>query len=592
MTVLTEEIRKKYDAQQLATVQCRNYYFKSPEELENGFDSAQTAAEEYPEVLKAIFDSIGIEYAPEVDKAVMFGVSQYQSRHGGELPHPSIIAAALTAGLSGAKQAAALPAETLSYYDSINESGFDDVNHQHHESVSIVPAITVATIANVIAYATPIVAMIPNSNGSNEVPIVSIRFITNRDFGAMKKSEYLDGANASKPYVEGRFRFALSNGGAGTTYTVTARTGYEDFKAKTPDAKVSLLPFIAGNVSIKINGKEVAHTRNRTKSKITGKISAIAEKNVVVNGVEYRVIGSEIDISASKISVTLNEALPDGAKVEVHLVADFDARDGNNNYLLTPVGVDFEPEYETMVASPIMARVTASTLLQSQLTNELKLGFLGQALAIVQGKIFLEQTVRLLGEAKDLAEYSAREVTFDASRGVTGKLAAAFNTSGDLFAEVNKFIAAAKLDINQRTGGSTVAFDLYVGDTGSVFFNQLSSDKMPVKTGYTAGYGQIVRIGTLADGTNVYHAPSAQELVAEADTAFDMLLVGRGNEPIRAPFVGFIQTPLSVIETRPDARESVLTLIGAQAAEMNPLERYADQSYVIHCINMPSLKNS
>ncbi|EZF16552.1 hypothetical protein BA71_01239, partial [Acinetobacter baumannii LAC-4] len=28
------------------------------------------------------------------------------------------------------------------------------------------------------------------------------------------------------------------------------------------------------------------------------------------------------------------------------------------------------------------------------------------------------------------------------------------------------------------------------------------------------------------------------------------------------------------------------------AAEMNPLERYADQSYVIHCINMPSLKNS
>ncbi len=71
-----------------------------------------------------------------------------------------------------------------------------------------------------------------------------------------------------------------------------------------------------------------------------------------------------------------------------------------------------------------------------------------------------------------------------------------------------------------------------------------------------------------------------------------MLLVGRCNEPIGARFVGFIQTPLSVIETRPDASESVLTLIGAQAAEMNPLERYADQRYVIHCINMPSLKNS
>lgn len=79
------------------------------------------------------------------------------------------------------------------------------------------------------------------------------------------------------------------------------------------------------------------------------------------------------------------------------------------------------------------------------------------------------------------------------------------------------------MDINQRTGGSTVAYDLYVGDSGAVFFNQLSSDKMPTKTGYSAGYGQIVRIGTLADGTNVYHAPTAQELVAEADTAFDLL---------------------------------------------------------------------
>ncbi|OCT19154.1 hypothetical protein A8G88_07690 [Acinetobacter baumannii] len=36
----------------------------------------------------------------------------------------------------------------------------------------------------------------------------------------------------------------------------------------------------------KRKGKEVAHTRNRTKSKITGKMAAIAEKNVVVNGGE------------------------------------------------------------------------------------------------------------------------------------------------------------------------------------------------------------------------------------------------------------------------------------------------------------------
>ncbi len=70
MTVLSDEIRKKYEAQQIATTQCQNYYFKSTDEFENGFDSAQTAVEEYPEVLKAIFDSIGIEHAADVDKGL------------------------------------------------------------------------------------------------------------------------------------------------------------------------------------------------------------------------------------------------------------------------------------------------------------------------------------------------------------------------------------------------------------------------------------------------------------------------------------------------------------------------------------------
>ena len=585
---LPEQLRTPYQAQLAAIQECQNYFYKNGEE--SGFDSANGMAELRPSTLNELLEVIGFDSASSVDHAIKLGIQQYQYCHGGELPHPSVLATALDAGRTIANAVKKLSANALDAYAKL-ESGFDDVSNTHQESVSIVPAMTVATIATVISYAMPIIAYIPNNNGSNEVPIVAVRFITDRTFGAMHQGEYLDGVNASKPYSEGRFRFALSNGGAGTTYTVTARTAYADFDAKTPDATAPLLPFISGNISIRINGKEVAHTRNRTKSKLAGVISAIAEKKAKLNGVEYSVAASSINIDTSAISVTLNQALPNGAKLEVFLVADFDARDSENKFKLTPVGASLVPEYENLVSSPIVTQIRASHLLVNQLTNELNLGFVGTALSIMQGKIFIEQTVRLLGEGKERALYNEREYTFDASRGVTGNLAAAYNTSGDLFGEFMKYLEAAKQDIIQDTGGATVGFDLYVGDSAKIFFAQLSSDKMPVKTGATAGHGQIVRIGTLSDGTHVYHVPSSAGVLVQADQTFEMLLAGRGSEPVRNPLVGMIEMPLTVKEATPDPRETLIALIGSQAAELNPLDRYADQFAVINAINMPKLKS-
>ena len=585
---LPDQQSNQYQAQVSAVNQCQNYFYQQGETT--GFDSAQGMPETKPTALNNILNLVGFDSAGDIDNAIKVGISQYQYCHGGELPHASVLATALDAGLAMAK---AVDKYTDTQKQSLLklESGFDDVSNTHQESVSIVPAMTVATIATVIAYAAPIIAYIPNNNGSNEVPIVAARFVTDRAFGAMNKGDYLDGVNASKPYSEGRFRFALSNGGNGAVYTVVARTQYEDFAAKTPKAAAPLLPFIGGNVSIRINGKEVAHTRNRSKSKLSGQISAIAEKKAVIAGTEYTVAGSAINLDTSEISVTLNQALPAGAKLEVFLVADFDARDNSNKFKLEPVGVSIAPDYDSLVSSPIVTQIRASKLLVNQVANELNVGFVGTAVALMQGKIYLEQTVRLLGEGKERALYNEREYTLDASRGVTGNLAAAYNTTGDLFGELMKYIEAAKTKIIQDTGGATVGFDLHVGDSAKVFFAQLSSDKMPTKTGATAGHGQIVRIGTLADGTNVYHVPSSAEVLVEAGQAFEMLLVGRGSEPVRNPLVGFIEMPLTVSEATPDPRETLLGLIGSQAAELNPLDRYADQFALLKAINMPKLKD-
>ena len=584
MSVLSDSQNAQYQAQLSAVAQCQNYFYQQGET--GSFDSVNNMVETRPTVLNQILDTIGFDSALDIDNAIKCGISQYQYCHGGDLPHPSVLATALNAGYIIANKIKPLAGTYQKF-----EDGFDDVSNTHQESVSIVPAVTVATIATLIAFATPIIAYIPNSNGSNEVPIVAVRFTTDRAFGAMNKGEYLDGINASKPYSEGRFRFVLDNGGSGTTCTTTAHTKYADFSAKTPDTNAPLLPFIGGNISIRINGKEVAHTRNRSKSKLTGQISAIAEKSAKIAGVEYKVTASSINLDTSVISVTLDQALPNGAKLEVFLVADYDARDNANKYKLDPVGVSIMADYETLVSSPIVTQIRASKLLINQITSELNVGFIGTALSLMQGKIYLEQTVRLLGEGKERAQYNEREFTFDVSRGVTGNLAAAYNTTSDLFGELMKYIEAAKTGIVQDTGGATIGFDLYVGDNAKVFFAQLSADKMPTKTGATAGHGQIVRIGTLVDGTNVYHVPSSAGVLVEVNQAFEMLLVGRGSEPVRNPLVGMIEMPLTVSEATPDPRESLLGLIGSQAAELNPLDRYADQFALINALNMPRLKN-
>lgn len=585
---LSDVLKQQFQAQQLATQQCQNYFYKDGEET--GFDSAMGMPETRPQALNDLLDIIGFDSAVDIDGAIKLGISQYQYCHGGDLPHPSVIASALNNGVAIAKKVHGYSASISQGYSNL-EKGFDDISNTHQESVSIVPALSVTTIATTIAYASPIVAYIPNSNGSNEVPIVAARFVTDRAFGAMNKNDYLDGVQAAKPYAEGRFRFALSNNGSGAVYAVVAHTHYADYAAKTPNTNASLLPFISGNVSIRIGGKEVAHTRNRSKSKLSGVISAIAEKSAKIAGEEYSVTSSSINLDTSVISVTLNQELPAGVKLEVCLIADFDARDTSNKFKMEPVGVSMEPEYETLVSAPIMTQIRASKLLVNQISSELKVGFVGTALGLMQGKIYLEQTIRLLGEGKDRAIYNEREFTFDASRGVTGNLAAAYNTSGDLFGEFMKYLEAAKLGIVQDSGAATVGFDLYVGDSAKIFFAQLSSDKMPVKTGATAGHGQIVRIGTLADGTNVYHVPSSAGVLAEAGQAFEMLLIGRGNEPVRNPFIGFTEMPLTVSEATPDPREQLIALIGSQAAELNPLDRYADQFALITAVNMPKLKN-
>lgn len=574
MAVMSQETQKAYDAQVNSVNQCANFYFQSNGEVK-GFDSVAAEPKKRPAVLQDIFDSIDTQYHSKIDDAVRMGISAYQARNGGELPDASLIASALYAGVQVAKA------------DAQNLAGFDDVSNGSYEQASIVPAMTVVTIANVIANALPIVAMLPNPTKSVRIPVVSGRFTADKSFAGMEKGDYLDGEGAGKPYAEGRFRFALV-AGEDNSYSVTARTSYADYKAKTPNTNAPLLPFLAGNVSVRINGKEVADSRaDRTLGVQSGIISLNTNnRKVIIGGAEYKVTDSTVNVDARTISVTLNNALPEGAVIEVYLSADYDAKDANGNYILRPAGASLSPEYEEVQSVPFASQITVSFNVNNQFSNEMGLGFVGSALANMQGKLFLEQNIRLLTEGKERAVYSGRTRTFDVSRGATGNLTAAYNTTGDLISEVFKFIKSAMNRIRQNSGGATAGFDLYVGDNASIYFSQLPADKFKA-TGLTAMYGEIVRIGTLSNGVDVYHSPTAQGVLDETSTTAEIMLVGRGSTPAQNPFVGSITQPPTIREAHKDTREAQFGIHGQMAAELNPIDRYADQVEVITMTNLP-----
>ncbi|MFV0408827.1 MAG: hypothetical protein ACK5LJ_03740 [Paracoccus sp. (in: a-proteobacteria)] len=590
MGALSKEMQNFHNSQTQLITSCKNYFLKDGNQLKE-FDSSVASPEILPAPIRAIFDDIEPEYHAQIDRAVKLGISAYQKNNGGDMPHPSIIASALQAGVGVVQEYKSDKAVFDSVADLVKSSPlFDDASNVAYEQAAIVPALTVVTIASLIANSLPIVAMLPNPTGSMRVPIVAVRHVTDSTFGAMKAGEYIDGENAGLPYAEGRFRFAMPNT-SGAAYSVIAHVAYDDYVAKTPDTNTKLLPFLSGNVSIRVNGIEVAHTRgDQDLSVSTGTISAMPKKGIVIDGTEYKVISSTIDIDNSKIDVEFNAALPSDAKVQVCLVADFNAKDANDTkaHKIHPVGLSYTAEYDTIQSVPMHNMITISYDSQNQLAQELGLGFTGVALAQMQGKVYLEQNVRLLGELYDRAIYNGRESVFDASRGVTGNLSSAYNTTADLVAEVVKHIELSKQNIRQASGGATVGYDLYVGDTAAILFKLMPPEKFK-STGAVATYTEIVRIGTLSDGTHVYQMPKTQGVLPEDVGVSSIMLVGRGNEPARNPLTGTITLAPTIREARKDTREAHYGLHSQMAAEVNPIKRYGDQSSVIHMINLPAL---
>lgn len=582
---LPSNLQTAFDAQQRAISQTAAMLKANPDGMTFAQFDSMDATEQLkgvPDCLHEMFDSIkDPEGRALVLSGVNSGIAEYRARNGGEDPTAQMVAFGIAAGAS-------LFAKNEQGKNSFDMMGFDDIHAQNHDAVSVIPAMTVVTIATAIASSLQIIAMLPNAIGSNEVPLVYGRMTANRKHGGLNKGDYLDGEKSSFGYFENRQRFAMTVS-SGTTYQVTPRVAYLNYAAKTPDTSTIAAPFLGGRVRIFVNGVEVANDRNRSNSKQSGTTSLTAIQDIVIASTAVLVSAGTANLDTHLISVTFAAALPVGAVVTADVVFDYERLDGSELPILRPPGVDIETEHAVVLASPSRFQIKASLDAITQMSNELNLGFMGQALSLAQNKFYLEQTIRLLNEGKERAEQNGRTETFDASRGVTGNLAAAYNTSGDLIGEVRKTLAFAGLKISQTVGQSVNSFDLFVGNRGAIWFKTLRDDVFNASSQPLASHNQIVRIGSMKDGTNVYHVPSSTGLLSETNTSAELLMVARSAEAAKSQFVGHMPVPPMIRSANPSEFTEQIGGYMRTAAELNPLKRYGDQVAVISMINLPQV---
>lgn len=545
-----------------------------------------------PSSMQRMLSHSAIKDHPEaVFDGISEGIIEYKRRNGGEEPSAYVVAAALAT--------AAMPFGGAQEYDSTVEPTFDSLSLGHHEPLSVVPAATQVVITYGIANSLPLVSMLPNPMGSNELPIVFGTAVAGMDMGVMREGDAMDGDKAGMPYTENRHILTMDKGAAGA-FSLTSHVAY-DAKVKSDsttqfivDTSSKKAPFLGGRVSIFIKGIKIASDESRNHPTNKG-ISTLQPIDKIKVGTDtYVVTSATADLDTHKINVQFDTSAgsePDAGDVTVELFFDYE-RKANGVQILTEPSIDMEFGHRSIYAFPNRSRSVATIDAITQLMNELGLSWFGAVQTIAMQKQYFEQTGRLLRTAinmclADQDPATGRVVTFNFTKGGVSP-----TNIADAFANINITLGMARTRLSTAINLAVGGYDLYVSDRGQAFFSGLSGENYE-STGVSAGdQTSIYRIGKLkASGANVYYVPKSMGVFNEtgASTTAHALLVPRAISPAQAPFVGMVAVPPMVMTSNGNCYEKDVAIYSRTAAETNPIPRFANQFMLIEMINLPAL---
>lgn len=540
----------------------------------------------------SILDSIGT------------GVEAYRNRHGGSMPSMGLVAAALANGalLYGGLDSG----KTNGLFDSANIN--PNANKQFLDSVSAkgsshtaeVPTLAMVTIATTIANALPIVAYLPNPKGSQTVPLVYVRHVASQAYGETEQNAFLDGAKAAAQYFDAVHRFEMTSADQLTFTVKTARC--KQSGTMSPDANSGRLPIVAGGTCITIGGVPFAHDEQSHTSggATTGtvRLLEIGETgSFELDGVAYKLTQGDVKLGTDEISFTLDKALPADFKVIVSVIANYEAKDAQNKYILAAPSIDTKLEYSSVTAHGIRAIYTATIDALTQMQNELGVDVRAAFVAVVIAKLMLEQNVRLLSEAKARAIGTKSVRRVDLTRG--SDMTQAFNNTSQLAAEILPALEEQKRRIIEKSSSQPSGFDHYVSGSLGTLVRVLADDTNFIPSGLTLGMpNSIVRIGSRGTD-NYYYIPADAGVVIEGELSIsvggqptsvrygEILTIARNEQAPKAVFIGHIAVPVLTDDVRSQVFEQGVTFFTRQACQTNRNPRFGGQVAVTQVLNLP-----
>ncbi|MCU4320678.1 hypothetical protein [Acinetobacter bereziniae] len=533
--------------------------------------------------------------------SIASGCQAYRNRNGGDMPNASLVASALaTASLLYDGLDSTM---TNGLYDSANNSGskltnayfMDSVNSNHSAHTAEVPALAMVTIATTIANAMPVVAYLPNPKGTQTVPLVYVRQVARMDYGQMRKDDFLDGARSAGQYFDAVHRFAMTPDADRKVFTVKTARCVLDKKTLEVDAQSGDLPIVAGATTIMVGGMPFANDEqnHNTSGAISGDLQllSLSQNGVTLAGESYKLVQGKVTLGKTgEITVTFDKAIPDDVAVIANVVADYEARDASNNYILSAPSVDAKLEYSSVTAYAIRSIYTATIDALTQMQNELGVDMRSAFIALVISKLMLEQNCRLLRQARDRAIGQGSQRGVDLTRG--SDMTQAFNTTASIASEIIPALEEAKRRMIGKSSHAPVGFDVYVTGTLSTLMKTLADDTNFIPTGLTMGLpNSIVRIGSRGSD-NFYYVPEEAEVLTEVNSsgkiASEMLIVARNAEPAKSVFVGHIAVPVITDDVLANAFERGVQFYTRQASEMNKNSRFGGQVFILKVLNLPA----
>mgnify|MGYP001554673064 CR=1 FL=1 len=516
------------------------------------------------------------------------GIEGYKKRNGGEMPNSGLIASALQ--------------DASNMLDELKISA-DSSAH-----VATVPALTLVTIASRIANGLPIIAMLPNPIGSQTLPLVNVRHISKNACGHFKENDYLDGDKAAAQFIDSYFEFAMDTAD-NKAFSVSPTVSYLN-NTREPDSAATSLPFIKGGVSILVNGVLVAMDKSTASSaSSTSTLVQVHNLTLKVGNVDVQLSGvASVNYATNQIDINFLNALPADVEVTATVFADYERETANGQPAIQEPSLNIVTEKGDLNAYAIRSSYTATVDAITQMQAELGVDVRASLIALVSGKLTLEQNMRLLSRAKRIATANGLVYEADISRG--NDMTSAFNNTRDQAIELVPTIKMAVMGINTASCNAATGYDIYVSGNMAVLFDTLPDDTRYVPTNAAVGANnQIVRIGTLQGSINVYSVPETKDFKLfesgfmdiviphdPADPADDetiqvsfaeMLLIARNSEAAKSIFVGHTPCPVIAREYLGEKFKTGVTYFARQCAEVNPIDMYTKQAAVIRVINLP-----